>query len=265
MYDKINAAILGEISSGKTYSLRTIITSVKKELFVLATEPGIDRILGDIPCSDGCHWHYVSPAKTEWDVLIANAKLSNTSTMSELQKMPGMNKHHYTQFIEVLGVCNEFICDRCEENFGDIEEWGPERVFAIDGLTGLSDMGLALITGAKPINSLPEFLCAQTNLMFFIKKLVSDLKCSFVLISHVAKKEDRITGGTHLTFSSIGQAISEDIPKPFDEVIYAERKNEDDFYWSTIKLNAALKTRSLPFKDEISPDFALLFKEKEGD
>lgn len=258
--EKANILIEGPIGTGKTTSLITI-PDCGKELFILACEPGIHTIMGDTD-PEKVHWHYISPAKTDWDTLIDNAEKMNKLPMDALQKMPGMNKHEYRQFIEVLTTLANFKCDRTGEEFGAADDWGTDRVLAIDGLSGLSKMSLQLVCGAKPIKSQPEWLCAQDNLRNFLDKVTADTKCSTVLIAHTAKKENFITGGTHLTVSTIGQALAPDVPKFFDEVIFAERR-ADKFWWSTVEPNIDLKSRVLPLQDEIEPDFKLIFGDGE--
>src|SRR5258708_2325840 len=89
---KKNIMLIGPTGVGKTYSLRTIIES-GLELFVMSTEPGIEHLLGHIPCESGCHWHYVAPARPSWDAMLSNARLINSLGNDALQKMQGMNKH----------------------------------------------------------------------------------------------------------------------------------------------------------------------------
>lgn len=261
---KTNVLLLGEVGSGKTHSLRSVVTSAKMKLFVLATEQGIESLVGpksrggEIPCSEGCHYHYVSPAKDEWDTLISNAKFINTMGMDQLQKMSGMNKTKYSQFIEVLNALCNFKCDRCGEEFGPVDEFEEDCFLAVDGLTGLSQMAMDLTVGAKPIKTQPEWGAAMDTLHRLIKKLTSDLKCSFVLISHITREKDEVSGGSQIMVSTLGNKLAPEIPKPFDEVVLALRDG-DEFRWSTTASNTLLKARVLPWSDNISPDFAQFF------
>lgn len=263
--EKANILLEGPIGTGKTSSLKTILNETDKELFVLATEPGIHTILGELAETDKTgrvHWHYVSPAKVEWDTLLSNASQINKLPMEALQKT-NMSKSEYKQFIEVLSALADFTCQRPDcpcgnKSFGPVDSWGPERVLAIDGLTGLSKMAMDLVTGAKPIKTLPEWGVAQDNLRRLLDKLTTDTACSFVLIAHMDKKQNQITGGTYLTVSTLGQALAPDIPKFFDEVIYAYRQG-DGFFWSTVEANTDLKSRILPLEEEITPTFAHFF------
>lgn len=253
---KFNVLLLGTIGTGKTTSIRSLVDA-GLEVFVLATEPGIHTILGDIP-PEKLHWKYITPAKTSWDTLLKNARMVNSYSMEQLQKMASPTRAEYGQFYEVIEACNDFVCDRTGESFGDTEDFGPERAFVIDGLSGLSQMAMDLVCGAKPIKSLPEWLVAQDNLHRFISKLCSDLKCTFVLLSHVEREKDELTGGTFLTVSTLGQKLAPKLLKPFDEVVLAY-KDGTDFRWSTTRSGVDLKSRTLPLSDEIEPGFEQLF------
>lgn len=265
---KVNVLLLGEVGSGKTHSLRSIVEKAKKKLFILSTEQGIESIIGkkskggEITCEDGCHYCYISPAKDEWETLKQNAKFINTMSMEQLQKMNGMNKGKYAQFLEVLEALCDFKCDRCGESFGPVDEFGDDCFLALDGLTGLSQMVMDLTVGAKPIKTQPEWGAAMDTLHRIIRKLTSDLNCSFVLISHIAREKDEVSGSSQITVSTIGNKLAPEIPKPFDEVVLA-RREESDFYWSTTANNTLLKSRILPWSDKIEPDFSQFFPEEE--
>ena len=43
---KYNILLVGPIGTGKTTALRSIVEECNKKLFVIATEPGIENILG---------------------------------------------------------------------------------------------------------------------------------------------------------------------------------------------------------------------------
>ena len=262
---KFNVLLLGPIGTGKTFSTRTLI-DCGLELFYLATEPGIETVMGDLP-EDKVHWHYVPPAKTNWETLIKNAELVNKMSMSDLVGMKPINRHEFQQFIEILSTLSNFKDDRTGKEFGAVETWGPERALIIDGLSGISTMAMDLVVGAKPVPSQPEWGAAQKQILRLIRTLTGDLNCSFVLISHAEREVNPLTGATHLTVSTLGKAISPDIPKVFDEVIYT-RRDVNKFYWSVIQDGVDLKTRTLPFKDDLAPSFVQLFeagraKEKE--
>lgn len=259
---KTNVLLQGPIGTGKTSSLLT----VRAPLFVLATEPGIDKILfhrGAGLVAPPCHWHYVPPAAEEWDTLQRNAVLLNTLSNDQLQKQTNMNKAAYRQFIEVLNTCSDFRCDVCGESFGPVDQFPADSVFATDGLTGLSKMSMDLVVGGKPIASQPDWGAAMNNLERFLAKCCSDTKCTFVLIAHVDREVDEITGGTLIMPSTLGRKLAPKIPRFFDEVVLCRREGKE-FFWSTSTNGVDLKSRRLPFGDELLPDFSTILDAEDG-
>lgn len=253
MPKKYSILLEGPIGSGKTHSLRTLVEA-GLEIFVLATEPGIHTVLGDLP-EDKCHWKYISPAKISTETLIDNAEKINKYPMDQLPKLPGLNRRDYDQFIQVLCTYNEFVCDRNGKNYGPIEELNESCAFIIDGLSGLSTMAMDLVVGGKPIKTLPEWGVAIDNLRRTVTKIVYDTRCTFVLLAHVSRQINEVTGMQMTTVDTLGNKLAPELVKPFDEVIYAQRQGKD-FSWSTIEPNVDLKTRTLGWSDELEPTFA---------
>jgi len=255
---KFNVLVMGPVSGGKTHSCRTLITeNLVDELFILATEPGIETIMGDMP-TDRVHWKYIAPAATSWETMIQNAQYVNKWGPEQLQKMNWPNKGEYTQFIEVLKALSNFTCDRTGEEFGQVDEFGPNRALVLDGLSGLSKMAMDIVVGAKPVKTQPEWGIAQDNVRNILDKCCYETKCTFVLLAHVNRNKDEVTGGTYITIDTLGQKLAPDIPKPFDEVIYADR-DRGKFKWATERANTDLKDRLLSFDSDLEPNFKLLW------
>lgn len=260
---KYNIMLVGPVGTGKTYSTHTFLEA-EKELFILSTEPGIDTILAewkkiDVDMSK-IHYAKIMPASTDWDTHIQNAERTNLLTMEQLQKTQAVNKDEYKQFIDVWRTLADFT-DQHGENFGPVDDWDDSRVLILDGLSGLSRMSMQLVVGAKPIKTQPEWGCAMGNLQNLIEKLCDDTKCSFVLIAHVERQKDEISGGTHLTISTLGNKLAPELVKLPDEIIYTSREG-DKFKWSTIESGIDLKSRCLPWSDDIEPTFAQMFEEE---
>ncbi len=258
---KYNILLVGPVGTGKTYSTHTFIEA-GKELFILSTEPGIETILGEwgklgIDMSK-VHYTKVMPASIGWDVLIEEAERTNLLTMTQLQNTQSPNKSEFKQFIDVYGALANFT-DQHGEEFGAVDEWDDSRVIMIDGLSGLSRMALHLVVGSKPIKTLPEWGCAMGNLQNLIEKLCDDTKCTFVLVSHVERQKDELTGGTHLTLSTLGNKLAPELVKLPDEIIYTKREG-GKFRWSTIESGIDLKSRRLPWSDDIEPTFVQMFE-----
>ena len=52
-----------------------------------------------------------------------------------------------------------------------------------------------------------------------------------------------------------GKALADEIPQLFSDVVLTQREG-DKFYWDTAAGLADLKTRNLPIRSKLSPDFA---------
>ncbi len=252
---KFNIILQGPTGGGKTHALRTLVEA-GLELFVIATEPGIANVLGDLP-QEVCHWHYIAPALPDWDTMKTGATNINSMGIDQLLKQTGQ-RHEYRQFIELLDVCANFTCDRTGLSYGAVDSWPTSRALAVDGLTGLSIMAMDLVVGNKPVKSQADWGMAMDNLERLITKFTTGTRCTFVLIAHQDREMDEITGGTKITVSTLGRKLAPKIPRFFDEVVLAVREGTN-FKWSTAEMGVDLKGRKLPISDNLSPDFSQLF------
>lgn len=252
--------LLGDSGAGKTHSLITLIEAGLTP-FIIFTEPGqatIAKALSEhgIP-EDKCHWRYISTSSQGWDAMVSMGQKINTLTYDGLSKMADSDRSKYAQWLTVLQTCQNFVCDRDGQSYGDITKWSTDRVLVIDSLTGLSEMAMNLVVGAKPTKSMPDWMVAQDNLIRFIHKLTNDLKCAFVMTAHLERESDEVTGAISLMASTLGRKLAPKLPRNFDEVILAQRVGKE-FKWSTVKDNVILKTRLLPLSDTLPPSFVPL-------
>lgn len=248
---KFNALIVGDIGTGKTSSLRTVVEA-GHPLYVLATEPGIETIL---PHGDNCHYCTVTPATTELSSLIAMTELTGKLSQDAMQKLTSPQKMNYQQLLTAMRVCENFVCDECKQSFGPIDALPANAVFAIDGLSGLSKMAKDIVIGGKPIATLPEWQISQNTLESWIVWLTGKLTCSFVLIAHLEQEQDEVSGAIKLMPSTLGRKLAPRLLRPFDEVIMAGRRGER-FYWSTADGSTQVKSRLLGLSDNLKPSFA---------
>ena len=243
--------LCGTTGTGKTHAIRTLVEA-GIETFVLFTEPGME-VLADIPSSK-LHWHYVAPSAPDFSDMIQSAQKINTMSFEALTKLPDINKRNYTEFIDVLTSLSNFKCDRTGEVFGSVDSWGPDRALVVDSLTGLSIMAMNLVAGSKPVKSMADWGVAIDNLERLITKLCVDTKCHFVLLAHLEREVDEVTGGTSLMASTLGRKLAPKLPRFFSDVVHAKR-NVDKFVWSTASTNVDLKARNLPISDNLPPSF----------
>jgi hypothetical protein len=218
-------------------------------------EPGVEDVLGDIPCPD-LHWRYIQPLALDWREVTSFIKKMNTMGVGNLADATDPNRGKYTQFLEIFYTCQEFVCDRCGENLGCADDWDETMALAMDGLTGLCKLCMQTLVGAKPFVSLPEYKAGQDAVMSLMDKCLP-LPCSVILIAHVDRELDQATGKVMQTVSGIGNKLAPRLTKAFSEVIEARREG-GRFYWSTDEDET--KGRRLPFSDKLPPTFEQIFK-----
>ncbi len=271
---KFNVILQGGAGSGKTYSVASLVEA-GLELFIIATEAGVENcpsiaaLLADPSTKDKIHIHYVSPSNPSWDSLINSATQVNTLPNATLQKLPGMERAEYGQFMELLNACANFKCFICGKEYGPIDwdanaEEGKRGYFdqtkalVLDGLTGTGTMSMNCVIGSKPIKTQPDWGVAMDQVERFLHKLVYNLNCTFVLISHVEKQIDPVAGGMIISLSTLGNKLAPKIPPLFDEVVHCVRIGKN-FHWTTLTEGYDLKARKLPLDDKLAPSFVQLF------
>jgi hypothetical protein len=244
---------MGESGSGKTYSSRTWVDA-GLETFVLAVDPGLESI-NDIECSRGLHYVYFSPLTASWDSLEKSAGLLNQFPMNTIADQPraSFSMDQYKSWVTLMGHCKNFTCQRCGEQFGNVSNWGPNRALVIDGLSGLSQMALKLIVGAKPVKSQPEIGAAMGLIEDFIIKITSDKKCHLMLIAHVEKEFSENTNEQKLMASTLGKKLAPKLPKHFSDVIWAKRVGPRSFEWDNAATNVEVKSRNFDISNKLPP------------
>lgn len=247
---------MGDIGTGKTTALRTLINSGVKPC-VLATEPGIDAILGDLP-KGSYHLVYIAPADVGWADMISIAKMINASTLQGIAEQGSIKKNLYQQYIEVLMACSNFVCQKTGEVLGPVDSWNTDRAFCLDTLSGFNKMCMNFIVGGKPVASQLDWQAAQKMNMVVIDRLVTGCKCHVIVNAHVEREPDEVLGGTKVMASSLGKKLAPLLPRDFDNVILSEVDSGGKHTWSTIPGKAMLKSRHLPRSDKLTPDYKQL-------
>jgi hypothetical protein len=160
--------------------------------------------------------------------------------------------------MKLLASLEDFQCERTGEHFGSFTKWDDGRLLALDSLSGLSLISMALTIGFKPAAHQGEWGVAMNFVEQMLLKLTADRSCFFVLTGHVEKEINELTGVNQIMASTLGRKLAPKIPRFFSEVIYAQRvmdaNNKPKFKWATIDRNADLKNRSLPVSDDLIPD-----------
>lgn len=258
----LNVLIEGPAGTGKTTSLATIV-ELGYEVFVQMLEPGMESLLGywvdkDKPIPSNLHWNYIQPTVSDMDAMISAAEKVNTLNHEMLSKMQDTNRGKYNKYIDLMKNLNGFIDQRTGTNYGRVIDWGTDRVFALDGLTGLSRSAMSMAIGGKPVKSQAEWGIAQDQVEKLLLYLTDSCPCHFVLLSHIDRETDQVLGGSKITVSTLGQKLAPKIPPMFSDVILSEREMAK-FSWNTAHPQADLKARNVPIAAGMAQTFAPIF------
>lgn len=266
-YPGLNILLFGASGTGKTYSLTTL-PETGKEVFCLFLEPGLETLIGAYadagkPIPPNLHWHYIQPRTQGFGALQKTADAIGKFDLSGLAKMKDMQRGQNNPVLDLYTVLNDFSDQRTGKKFGPVDSWGNDRVLVIDSLSALTRMLFEMVIGTKPVKDMADWGIVQQALMSLLHKLTSGCQSHFILIAHVEREQDLITGGTKLMLSAPGKAITAQIPQPFSDVIYTTRENAS-FFWDTANSQADVKTRNLPIASKLPADFRPIFEKWEN-
>jgi hypothetical protein len=250
---------MGPSGTGKTYSIGKLV-DMGIEVFYLALESGMESLLGywtdrGLPIPANLHWHKVASPAADFSQMITNAKNINMLNLDSLAKMNDPNKSKHNQFVSLLEALNDFPDDRTEERYGAVNTWDQSRLLVIDGATGLSQCAMALVVGGKAVRNQSDWGIAQDQIEKLVRMLCDNCACHFVLLAHVERESDLVLGGIKLMVSTLGKALAPKLPAMFSDVILSERMG-DKWTWNTASAMADVKTRNLPIRSDIPPDFS---------
>lgn len=244
--------LIGDSGTGKTHTIRTLLDAGFKEVFVIFTEPGME-VVGDIPAGK-LMWKYLAPARSSWKTLREQANKINTLPYKTLTEMADMDKRKYNQFVQLYDVLANFKDDRTGKEYGAVDEWGTDRALVIDSLSGINLMAMKLVVGGKPVKSQPDWQVAMDNVETLVTQLTTGVWATVVIMAHMEREVDEITGGSTIMVSSLGRKLAPKLPRFFSDCIQSVRSGKE-FTWSTATSNAALKSRNLPIANNIQPSF----------
>lgn len=255
--------LIGEINAGKTHALRSLI-DLGFEVFMIPTEPGYQDIVGDIP-SDKLHWHYV-PAFSgmelmeghTFDPLLSAVKGLNQKSHDQIQKDGGINKQNHQQIWDLIANLNNFKCDRTGQEYGDVSTWDHNRVIYLDSLSGLKEMAIRNTIGDKPFLELRDYSAIQFIIRQVVNGLCSRTNAMFVMTAHLERETDPLTGASRLMVSVPGKALAPELPRFFSDSIYCKMEvqgNSPKWTWNTLSSEVTVKSRNLPLKAGLEPNF----------
>lgn len=258
----VNVLLEGPAGTGKTHALGTI-ADAGVDLFLLFAESGLETTLGywtdrGLEVPPNVHWHVLERPQGGFETLAIAAKNVNEISMDVLHKQQDPNRMKSNQFVTLLRTMANFKDDRTGKEFGPVDKWGPDKCLALDSLTGINPIAMALIIGNKPVRSQQDWGMAQDQIEKFVRQCTDGCKCHFVLTAHVEREVDQILGGVKLTVSTLGKALPPKLVPMFSDVILSVREGSK-FTWSTASTMADLKARNLPIKDGLDPNFGQIF------
>lgn len=255
--------LMGPAGTGKTHSLGTLCdwaAAHSKTMFVLGLDQGLEALFGyytdrgqEIPAC--LHWRWQLTKPVGLKQLMRAAEDVGKLSYESITKMVDPNRAENNAFLGILSACAKPVSDRDRREFPPVDIWDSSMIFCIDGLTELSNAAMKMQIGSKPTAAPPDYGVAQNNLMNFLRLCAQGSRYTFILIAHVKRIPNEITGSETVMVSSVGTAISPEIPPMFSDVIYTQRQG-DQFFWDTSAYGVETKTRSLGYRSKIPPDFA---------
>lgn len=255
-----NVLAYGNPGGGKTHMLRTALDiSPTAQLFVIHTEaPGI-AVLGDLD-PERYHFRYIPPVSGDWGNMLAEAKEMANSPWDVMKDKTGdTRKKNYTGYYDILKACQNFKCDHCGKEFGDVSLFPEDWTLALDSLSGLNEHCMQGTIGAPIAMSQPQWGVAMKTQMKILNKICLDTNGMFVLTAHATKTLHELSGAVIVRPNAIGQANSPEIPKNFTDIFWVKREGKV-FSWSTDEAKADLKPVNLPISSKILPTLVPLFK-----
>lgn len=250
--------VMGAPGSGKTSALATLLKMGFK-VYVLFTEQGVGNLLK--ACRrEGCtpedmkrlYYAYIPPGGTSFEALAKGAKAVNEAPEFGKMSNDTADRKKYGQLIQCMKLCNNFV-DQHGVDHGGIEAFGPDCVFALDGMSNLARMAMQMTVGAKPVKTLQDWGVAIESLENF-ENQITTIKASFVLLAHVEKETDEVTQKIYITIATLGNKYPLRIGRNYHDVVYAEQK-AGVFSWATTARDCQLKGTYLPIVDKLNPDF----------
>ncbi len=262
-YGGTKTLLFGAPGAGKTYSIGSLVEA-GLEVFVIFTEDGRADLMDSLAARnlplDKVHWRYIPAAQTPWASMRKSAGMINRLSLSALREQPNIERKSYTQYLSIIDEMMDFTDERTGKNFGNVSEWGVDRVLVLDSLSGLNQMVLDLVTGAKPVRTQPEWGTAIEQEERFLHNLTLGCTCHFVCTAHIIRDKDDVSGLVTLLPNALGSKLPPRVGQFFTDVVLAYKEG-DEWFWSTqVKKDkdTSLKTRNLDWSPTLEPSFVPL-------
>lgn len=256
----VNVMLMGPSGTGKTHAIGTLVDA-GLDVFYFAYEAGSETLVGyftdrGLPVPPNLHICTVRAPTASFLEMADAVRYVNTLSFEGLIKQVDPSKSKYNQLEQFLRNFND-VTDDNGKKWGDVQSWDSSRALVIDGLTGLCDSAMKACIGGKFARDQKDWGLAQNIVEGILRKITSESKYHFVLISHVERETDPNGGGLKLMASALGRALAPKLPAMFSDVVLAKRIGRD-FWWDTEDPAADLKTRNLPISGKIPPSFTAI-------
>lgn len=256
----VNILLMGPAGTGKTHSIGTLVDS-GVEVCYFAYESGSEALVGywtdrGLPVPPNLFICTVRAPSASFLEMADAVKYVNQLSYEALKKQVDPSRSKYNQLENFLRNFNDVV-DDTGTHHGSVMSWGPDKALVVDGLTGLCDSAMKACIGGKFDRDQKDWGLAQNMVEGILRKITSECRCHFILISHIERETDPNGGGLKLMASALGKALAPKLPSMFSDVILAKRLGKE-WFWDTEDPTADLKTRSLPIAAKIPPDFRLI-------
>jgi len=261
--------LFGPPGSGKTTAIATLLES-GLDVFDIITEPsGLDSVLDAINYLPGrypreprpnanvllskFHWHVIESQSQALSAMRDTVKKIGLMSFKDLKSIRPEKSPDV--MLKLLDLVDNFTDQRTGTSFGSAGDWDDSRVLVLDHLTGLNDIIYQLVVGHKPSPDQGEWGVMVGQERDFLRYLLGGCKCFLVVLAHVNKSTDEVSGMAQVTPAAMTYNFSGKIGIPFSEVVLAKRV-KDKFTWSTSETLTDVKNRALPISDSLPPSFA---------
>lgn len=249
--------LMGQPGAGKTTAIATLLKMGFK-VYVAFTEPGVGALnkglkVHKVSDEDRARlfFNYVAPGVESFSVLKKGATAVNQAV--EFGKMESGSRKDYNQLIQLMNLFENFK-DQNGVEHGAVSDFGADSVLVLDGLSGISKMAMDLVVGAKPAKTLQDWGVAIDQLDKF-QNQCANLICNFVLLAHLSREQEEISGKIIVTLSTLGRQLGPKMPFLYNDFIYAKQSAEGKWYWSTVDKNCQLKATYLEHSENLPADF----------
>jgi hypothetical protein len=258
--------LMGKIGSGKTSALKTLLHPALKDIlgfdlkvYAIFTEPSPLLVLREeLP---RIKWAYLPPAMGNWETLLDIGNKVNLLGNKQLLELGKVQAGSYNQFLQVIRQCHDFV-DSEGKHHGPVDQFGPDCFLWMDSLTGLNKMAKKLVSGEKPILSLPDWGVSMDFLQSFVDALNCSLRCHFAMCAHIEYGEDDLENKvTKILISTLGRKLAPVLPATFADVVLTVRNLGAKFSWCTDHSTADLRNTYLPISADLHPSFIPLLSE----